>query len=604
MNSGASFFNFSIDKIAPRHKVCLDSARVRVLYYGLLLSIYILTVLQVNMYYRPFNKLAVINAIMLTGAAILFKWLTYKPTWKAITHILLISGTIISLTDVFIVQQTVGNVTIAAAILMSLFSFYMLGPKPGFVYSLLNIIPVAIFLALQGYRVYSINIIAEQPERSNIIIGLVSCLVLIILIHSYFYRFYLNNDILLKQTYQQQDELNDRYKQAIEKAERSYEEKSAFLATMSHEIRTPLNAVIGMSNLLIMGDPRPDQKENLEVLKFSAGNLLAIVNDVLDFNKIESGKQVFENVQVNLAELMQNICGAQRISAEEKGLSFKLDVDDILNKKEVFAEPARITQVMFNLISNAIKFTHKGSIVVTANCIEQKTSLLTVKFAVKDTGIGIEEDKLKVIFEPFIQQSISTTRQYGGTGLGLTIVKRLLDAQGLRVQIASEAGIGSEFWFTMDFPIATQTQCVAAGQQNSMIQQLAHENNLNDLKVLVAEDNPVNIMLMKKLLAKWKITPAVAENGKRAVELMQDGEFDIVLMDLHMPLMNGFDAAMEIRRMDDPKKARVPIIALTASALFDIKQKIYDSGMNEFISKPFKPTELLEKMQVLTTAIA
>jgi CheY-like chemotaxis protein len=370
---------------------------------------------------------------------------------------------------------------------------------------------------------------------------------------------------------------------------------------MSHEIRTPLNAVIGMSNLLITGSPRPDQKENLEVLKFSAGNLLSIVNDVLDFNKIESGKLVFENIKFNLAELMQNICGGQTLVAQQKGLVFKLEMDNSLSNKLVFGDPTRIAQIIFNLISNAIKFTPTGNIWVRAKCVEDRHNTVTVKFTVKDTGIGIEEENMGVIFEPFIQESVSTTRQYGGTGLGLAIVKRLLELQGLKIQVISKPGEGSEFSFNMEFPVSTEP--VVAPTPGQPVHQPTVENSqsLRNVRMLIAEDNPVNVMLMKKLLSKWNINPSIAENGERAVELVQYGNFDIILMDLQMPVMNGFDATIEIRKMPDPKKAGIPIIALTASALFDIRDQVYEAGMNDYVSKPFKPDELFEKIQNLVT---
>jgi CheY-like chemotaxis protein len=229
--------------------------------------------------------------------------------------------------------------------------------------------------------------------------------------------------------------------------------------------------------------------------------------------------------------------------------------------------------------------------------------MVGVNFAVKDTGIGIGQDKLNVIFEPFTQESLSTTRQYAGTGLGLAIVKRLLESQGVKIQVTSEPGVGSEFSFNMDFPVHTEKKELNGSHQldenNTLVETV---NDLRALRVLIAEDNPVNIMLMKKLLAKWEIAPTIAENGERAVDLMHSANFDIILMDLQMPLMNGFDAAIQIRKMSDPQKSNVPIIALTASALADIKEKVYASGMNEYVSKPFKPSELLEKMQQLTSA--
>jgi CheY-like chemotaxis protein len=190
--------------------------------------------------------------------------------------------------------------------------------------------------------------------------------------------------------------------------------------------------------------------------------------------------------------------------------------------------------------------------------------------------------------------------------LGLAIVKRLLELQNLKIQVSSKIGIGSEFSFNMEFPVSTEryVEPVPVSNTNTLQQVEIHgNNNIGSLRVLVAEDNPVNVMLMKKLLSKWNIHPTIAENGERAIELMQYGNFDIVLMDLQMPVMNGFDATIEIRKMRDPRKANIPIIALTASALYDIKEKVYQSGMNDYVSKPFKPSELLEKMQHLVTII-
>jgi signal transduction histidine kinase len=486
-----------------------------------------------------------------------------------------------------------------------LFSFYMLGQKMGLLYSTLNVVPVVVFMVLQFSNAYALDQKPEKVEQSTIILCILSSFILIIFIHSQFYTAFLKSIRQLKETGDEQNALNHKYEIAIEKAEKSFEAKSEFLSTMSHEIRTPLNAVIGMSNLLIMGGPRPDQKENLEVLKFSAGNLLSIVNDVLDFNKIESGKLIFENAKFNLVDLMLNICGGQMMTAQEKGLLFNLDVDPLFNQKLLFGDPTRITQVIFNLVSNAIKFTPKGGIWVKATCLEDRHNIVVVNFSVKDSGIGIAKENVSSIFEPFTQESVSTTRQYGGTGLGLAIVKRLLELQGLKIQVSSKPDAGSEFSFNMEFPVSTEKISEPTTSSNSVLRlfEAYPADNLGALRVLVAEDNLVNVMLMKKLLSKWGIVPSVAENGERAIELVQYGNFDIILMDLQMPVMNGFDATIEIRKMPDPRKANIPIIALTASALYDIKERVYVSGMNGYVSKPFKPGELLEKIQSLTVAV-
>jgi signal transduction histidine kinase/ActR/RegA family two-component response regulator len=481
-------------------------------------------------------------------------------------------------------------------------------------YSLLNLLPVLIFMVMQYDHNYFIDFKPEKADQSTTIIAVFANFILIIFIHSHFYSAFLKNIKQLKDNGEEQAALNIKFERAIEKAEKSSQVQSEFLSTMSHEIRTPLNAVIGMSNLLLMNNPRQDQGENLEILKFSANNLLAIVNDVLDFNKIESGKIVFEKIKFNLVELMQNICGGQIIKAEEKGLLFKLDIDSALRKKVIFGDPTRLTQIIFNLVSNAIKFTAEGSVWVRVTCLEDRHNNITVSFSVKDTGIGIKKENLETIFEPFTQESITTTRQYGGTGLGLAIVKRLLELQAIQMYVSSNVGEGSEFSFNMEFPVSTEiipqpkerlavTQPQQTYQQEQQPVVAEIEEPGSNLRVLIAEDNPVNVMLMKKLFSKWKIVPTIAENGERAVEIVQYGNFDIILMDLQMPVMNGFDASMEIRKMTDPAKSSIPIIALTASALFDIRDQVTNAGMNDYVAKPFKPDELMEKIQNLVPIV-
>ena len=399
----------------------------------------------------------------------------------------------------------------------------------------------------------------------------------------------------MRATAEESGKLNVELEKVIEKAEKSAQAKSEFLSIMSHEIRTPLNAVIGMGNLLMMGNPRPDQKDNLDILKFSANNLLALVNDVLDFNKIEAGKVVFENIKFKIPDLMMNVCGGLRLKAEEKELNFNVSIDNALKSKTVIGDPTRLTQIIFNLISNAIKFTPSGSVWVNVKCVEDRHNIVNVNFSVKDTGIGIEKESLETIFEPFTQESISTTRQYGGTGLGLAIVKRLLELQGLHMEVQSTIGEGSEFSFSMEFPVSTEVAPLP--EENNQPEAVAMPvDSLSQLRVLIAEDNMVNVMLMKKLFSKWGITPTIAENGERAIEMVQYGNFDIILMDLQMPVLNGFDAAIEIRKMRDPRKANIPIIALTADAMPETFAKARNCGMDDYLTKPFMPEILFEKV--------
>jgi signal transduction histidine kinase/CheY-like chemotaxis protein len=597
------FFNLSVYKILKSEQSIVDRARIHLLYYGFLLAIVSISALFVNVYLQHLHVIMFTTGCLLVSVIALFKYFTYRPNWLPISHMLLAIGTLLNLAIVFVVLQEVNIITIQITILVIIFSFYMLGQNWGMFYSLLNLLPILLFMVLKYYHMYQVDFKPEKADQSTSIIAVFANFTLIILIHRHFYRAFLKNIKQLKKTGGEQAALNVKFEKAIQKAEKSSQVQSEFLSTMSHEIRTPLNAVIGMTDLLLMNNPRQDQGENLEILKFSANNLLAIVNDVLDFNKIESGKVEFEKIKFNLPELMHSICGGQIIKAEDKGLVFNLDIDSSLQKKIIFGDPTRLTQVIFNLVSNAIKFTAKGSVWVNATCLEQRHHHVTVGFSVKDSGIGIRKENLKSIFEPFTQESITTTRQYGGTGLGLAIVKRLFELQGLQMYVRSKVNEGTEFSFIMEFPVAAEEAVVQKLKSpevpSKRIALPEVDYPQSGLRVLIAEDNPVNVMLMKKLLSKWKIVPTIAENGERAVESLRRSNFDIVLMDLQMPVMNGFDATKEIRKMPDPAKGNVPIIALTASALFDIKDQVTDAGMNDYVAKPFKPDELMEKINRL-----
>lgn len=597
MNIEARLFNLSIHHVLSEKQSILTQARIRLLYYGLLLVALAIAIIEINLVLQHEQVLDVIGGCLLFSVLLLFKYLTWRPDWTFVAHALLVIGTLVNLTDVFVVVQKVDIITIQITLIITIFSFYMIGQKWGLFYSLLNLLPIVLFMIFGYNHLYIINFVPTRIDQSTVIISVLANFVLLIFIHNHFYSAFITNIVQLRQTSSEQQKLNTNLETAINKAEKSSHAKTEFLSTMSHEIRTPLNAVIGMSNLLMMNNPRPDQEENLEILKFSASNLLAIVNDVLDFNKIESGKIVFENIQLNLIDLMNSICGGQNIKAQEKGLEFKLDIDEKLRSKVVIGDPTRITQVIYNLVSNAIKFTRQGSIWVKVKLMENRHDRITVLFSVKDTGIGIERENVEAIFEPFTQESITTTRQYGGTGLGLAIVKRLLELKGVQMKVTSTPGKGSTFYFNMEFPVSTEVlpeRKVNASSATETVDDISH------VHILVAEDNVVNTMLMKKLFSKWSVKVSFAENGERAVEQVQYGNFDIILMDLQMPVMNGFDAAIEIRKLADQKKANTPIIALTASALTEIREKVFQSGMNDYVSKPFKPEELKAKILGMT----
>jgi signal transduction histidine kinase/CheY-like chemotaxis protein len=599
MSKDQRFFNFSLSNIISNEQSILDQARIRLLYYGLYIVFVAVFGLMLSVYFQHLTLLTTTSGIVLFCIAFLFKYLTYKPQWRHISHVLLVIATTINLGNVFVVIQKVDIITIQVILLVVLFSYYMLGQRWGILYSLINIIPVLVFYVLNYNQSYFIPLRPEEIDQSTIIISMFANFIIIIYIHSHFYSAFIKNIKQLKQTSEEQAVLNNMLELAIDKAEKSSLIKSEFLATMSHEIRTPLNAIVGMSNLMMMANPRADQKENLNILKSSANNLQSIINDLLDFNKIEAGKVIFEHTKFSIVDLLHNIYGAQQQNAEDKGLIFTLKIDPALSSRVLLGDPTRLTQILFNLVSNAIKFTLTGNIYVKAFCYDDRNKKVGVTFTVKDTGIGIDKNNLQSIFEPFTQESITTTRQYGGTGMGLAIVKRLLELQGLHMHVSSRVGEGSEFSFNMEFAVSMES----INEVGEKYQLLKNTEGLSNLKMLIAEDNPVNVLLMKKLLSKWQIIPTIAENGERAIEIFKNGSFDIILMDLQMPVMNGFDAAMEIRKLPDTKKANVPIIALTAAALLDIEEQVLNAGMNDYVSKPFKPEQLMEKIQNLVYAV-
>jgi len=361
--------------------------------------------------------------------------------------------------------------------------------------------------------------------------------------------------------------------------------KDMFISVMSHEIRTPLNAVIGMAHLLLDEDPMDYQKENLSVLKFSAQNLMALINEVLDFTKIETGNVELEKAGVDLRELVNGITHSMQYKTSEKNIYLTQHIDDAVPGM-VIGDQTRLSQILLNLVSNAVKFTEKGGVTIHLNVIEQSPESVRIRFEIKDTGIGIANNKLNTIFESFKQADADTTRKYGGTGLGLAISKRLIELHDSRVNVDSILGEGSNFWFTITF-----------NKNNS---ERNYDNNVDstlNINILVVDDNQINRLLINKILAKWGAKADFAENGIQAIEKIESSQkYDVVLMDIHMPEMGGLEATQIIRAKDEPYFKQLPIIALTASMLNSQMDQIGDSGMNDFLLKPFEPKVLHEKL--------
>jgi PAS domain S-box-containing protein len=367
-------------------------------------------------------------------------------------------------------------------------------------------------------------------------------------------------------------------------AEQSALARQVFINTMSHEMRTPLNCVIGLSHLLLDENPKDEQVENLKAMLFSAKNLLALINDVLDFGKLEAGKVGLEKIPFRLVELLQSIYSTFKHQALQKGINLSLTIGDHV-PKQILSDSVRLTQVITNLLNNALKFTSEGSVSLKVEMVQNLGNQAMLSFSIEDTGIGIPAEKQQDIFESFTQAESHTTRLYGGTGLGLSITKRLLELFGSQISLKSEHGVGSLF----SFEILVEVENAPI---ESTLKINGQEYPIAGKKVLLVEDNEINRLVANKFLKKWGVVTHNATNGQEALELVKKEAFDVVLMDIQMPVMDGYTAAKHIRQLPGCTSEELPIIALTATISEEVIDDVRFSTMNKALPKPLDPTEL------------
>ncbi len=393
---------------------------------------------------------------------------------------------------------------------------------------------------------------------------------------------------ILRNEIERKKEIQEQLFLAKLNAEKANEAKSDFLSIMSHEIRTPLNAIIGLIYIMEKENTLNSFQENLEILKYSTQNLYMLINDILDFNRIEAGKVNLENIPFDFKELVLNIGKSLEIKASENLNKIEVIIDDNFTPY-VISDPLRISQIITNLVSNAIKFTKNGLIQIKIDQIKQKDNISVFKVQVIDNGIGINTEKFKLIFQKFEQAEEKTSRQFGGTGLGLAITKKLLYLLNTDVVLHSEIGIGSNFSFVLELPFFSTNLEL----NESIVYHDYNEENLEGLKVLLVEDNLINIKIAEKILKQWNVIVDTAENGLVAVEKYKSSTYDVILMDLLMPVMDGYEATAKIRSTD----SLIPIIALTATFSSDSLEKGIKIGLNDFVIKPFNPKELNMKLK-------
>ena len=383
-----------------------------------------------------------------------------------------------------------------------------------------------------------------------------------------------------------------RFADALNKARKEamlgLQAKTDFLSTMSHEIRTPLNGVIGMTHLLLQSKPEASQQEQLEVMLHSSHNLLSIVNDILDYSKIEAGKVQIEKDVVPLRQLCERIVSGLRPLAVEKGLDLILEMPAEV-PAFVEVDPTRLTQILMNLLHNAIKFTSKGEVRLQVDMTDASPVTL-FRFAVRDTGMGIEADKLERIFERFTQADSSTSRKFGGTGLGLAIARRLTELQGGKLQVESEPGKGTHFWFALPLDIAKVPADVVPTDESG------HPGWSYKHKVLLVDDHALNRKVARAFLERWELQVLEATQGADALDVFgKNSDISLILMDLHMPILDGYEATRQIRASG----SNVPILALTASLPKEVEHQAFQAGVNAVVVKPFHPNDLYQQVKRL-----
>lgn len=556
----------------------LTKTRIKLLLVCLLAFMGLFSTLSILYVFQDRNFLLYRAVIYLVLFSMGLGLLLSGRRWVIAAHFFIICLTLLIWSNLLMFNTSVNIVTIQYSVLVLAAAYYILGAKSGIIYSLISTLPVIGEMVLQNYTNHDLSF--QHLTINNNAFTLVSCFnfSLLLFIHYSFFR-------ALRKSNNQEKNLRIGLQKALLEAEELSAAKTNFLTTMSHELRTPLNAMIGMTNILLMENPKPSQKENLNILRFSADNLMSTVNDILDFNKINNEQITLEKRVFKMEELVANIMGTFQPSAKLKKLKLDCNCPD-LKGVYVLGDPMRLTQILFHLMDNAIKFTTKGFVLLTVGVTKRNAKTVTLHFSVADSGIGIPDELKSQIFEPFSASLSRTSRQFHGT-LGLTIAYHLVKLHNSELSFKSQEGLGTKFQFDISYPVAAMPEITESPKAISAI---------SGMRVLVVEDEKLNILVIKKTLANWGITPDVAMDGQKAIKAVIDHDYDVILMDINMPIMDGFEAAKQIRQLPLPNKSTIPIIALTASIGAAIERVDQYPYIDDCLLKPFDPEHLRDKL--------
>ena len=580
-----SFFSKRYQDILRMEDTLLNRARITILVL-LLSSFSVLSVLFFCLYFvQEHNvllyRISILMVFFISGLIMIFM----KVPWRRVGHYFIFCLTCFILSNLFLLRNGINIVTVQYVMMIVTGGYYILGGGWGLFYSLLNTLPLVLLFTLQQFYNVELPFANQSINIYSYNFSIIVNFLLLIFIHYFFFRAF-------KNTSQKEQLLTANLKDSLLSAQKIAEDKTNFLSTMSHELRTPLNAVIGITNVLLENAPKADQKENLDILHFSAENLMSTINDILSFNRLDSGMEKLELNPFRLDDLLTNVYGALKYRSSAKGIEFSLLIDARLKGITLLGDKERLTQILFNLAGNAIKFTVHGFVKINVRLEEVKEEVYTVNFELSDSGIGIPKDQIENIFEPYFRAAHGNNRQYHGTGLGLSIARRLVSLHGGVLSFQSQEGHGTTFYFQLEM---TKVE----NQQQEDLNSEAANIDISHLRILVAEDNEINVMVLQKTLARWNLKADVAQDGLLAVKAIENGNYDVVFMDINMPVMDGFEASRLIRQLDDVAKSHIYIIALTASIDISIALHTESIYLDDFMLKPFYPDELRDKLVIV-----